>query len=215
MDITVGSAASGGLRAVSTGVVTGCIYVFLAAWIIGAVYFGTKRNGGFSGWLRSSRRAFPARAGLIVGVIVVEAVTRGGRGAFWRHLQYWTPALAWIGMALAIASTALLLWSRWVLGTMWASVPLVQEHHELRTSGPYGLVRHPIYTGLLGLTLGAALTGGFGAWVVLPAVVVPWLLHRVKVEDGLMAGQFGDQYAEYRRRVPALVPRLRPRPPRR
>ncbi|WP_256339288.1 hypothetical protein [Streptomyces sp. 2224.1] len=34
---------------------------------------------------------------------------------------------------------------------MWASVPLVQERHELRTDGPYGLVRHPIYTGFLGL----------------------------------------------------------------
>lgn len=200
-----------GLQTVSQDVVWVCVYVFLAAWIIGAVYFGTRSNGGFRGWMRNMRGTLPARVGLIVGVAVVQLATRGGHGVLWRHLQYWTPASAVVGMVLAVASTALLLWARWVLGTMWASVPLVQERHELRTNGPYGLVRHPIYTGLLGLVLGATLAGGFGGWVVALVVAVPWLLHRVKVEDGLMAGQFGDQYSEYRRQVPALVPRPRRR----
>ena len=120
--------------------------------------------------------------------------------------------LALLGGLLAVGSTALLLWARWVLGTMWASVPMVQEHHELRTDGPYGLVRHPIYTGLLGLITGSMLACGFGVWVAYLAVAVPWLLRRVRVEDDLMAGQFGAAYDTYRARVPALVPWTRPRP---
>jgi protein-S-isoprenylcysteine O-methyltransferase Ste14 len=89
---------------------------------------------------------------------------------------------------------------------------MVQEHHELRTDGPYGLVRHPIYTGLLGLITGSMLACGFGVWVAYLAVAVPWLLRRVRVEDDLMAGRFGAAYDAYRARVPALVPWTRPRP---
>ncbi|AOR30593.1 hypothetical protein BFF78_05630 [Streptomyces fodineus] len=186
-----------------------CVVIFLAAWIAGAVYFGVKSHRGARGWLRGLRRTLPRRLLLIAGVYVLSALLGHFRG-FWRHLQYWRPELAVPGVLLAMASTALLLWARWVLGTMWASVPTVQEHHELRTEGPYRLVRHPIYTGLLGLTVGAMLACGFGVWTAVLAVAVPWLLRRVRIEDGLMAGQFGAAYDAYRAEVPALIPRIRP-----
>nr|WSY50910.1 isoprenylcysteine carboxylmethyltransferase family protein [Streptomyces sp. NBC_00886] len=125
---------------------------------------------------------------------------------------YWQPELALLGALLAVASTALLLWARWVLGVMWASIPMVQEHHELRTDGPYRIVRHPIYTGLLGLITGAMPACGFGVWIVFLAVAVPWLLRRVRIEDGMMAGRFGASYDAYRARVPALIPWTRPAP---
>jgi hypothetical protein len=95
---------------------------------------------------------------------------------------------------------------------MWASIPLVHEHHELRTEGPYRIVRHPIYTGLLGLVLGGMLACGFGVWIVFLAVAVPWLLRRVRIEDGMMADRFGATYEAYRARVPALIPWTRPAP---
>lgn len=188
-----------------------CFVVFLAAWLAGAVYFGVKSQDGPRGWMRGLRRALPRRILLIAGVWIFVTLIRHTQG-FWHHLQYWQPELAVAGALLAIASTALLLWARWVLGTMWASVPMVQEHHELRTDGPYRLVRHPIYTGLLGLLIGAMLACGFGVWTACLAVAVPWLLRRVRTEDGLMADQFGASYDAYRARVPALLPRLRPAP---
>ena len=99
---------------------------------------------------------------------------------------------------------------------MWDSVPTLQEHHELRTDGPYRLVRHPIYTGMLGLIIGGMLTGGFGVWIVVLAAALPWLLRRVQVEDRMMAGRFGASYEAYRARVPALIPRaVRPGRPER
>ncbi|MEV6117502.1 isoprenylcysteine carboxylmethyltransferase family protein [Streptomyces sp. NPDC052109] len=186
-----------------------CVVVFLVAWIAGAVYFGVKSGRGVRGWARGLRRTLPRRLLLIAGVYVFSAALGHSRG-FWRHLRYWQPELAVLGVLLAVASTALLLWARWVLGTMWASVPMVQEHHELRTDGPYRLVRHPIYTGLLGLIVGAMPAFGFGVWTAVPVVAVPWLLRRVRIEDALMAGQFGASYDAYRADVPALVPRIRP-----
>ncbi|OLZ60618.1 hypothetical protein AV521_45040 [Streptomyces sp. IMTB 2501] len=189
-------------------ITTVCVVVFLAAWIAGAVYFGVKSQRGVRGWMRGLRRTLPRRLMLTAGVAVFHTLI-GRSGGFWRHLQYWRPELAVPGVLLAMASTALLLWARWVLGTMWASIPTVQEHHELRTDGPYRLVRHPIYSGLLGLVVGAMLACGFGVWSALLVVAVPWLLRRVRIEDGLMAGQFGPAYDAYRADVPALIPRIR------
>ncbi|KOV67474.1 methyltransferase family protein [Streptomyces sp. MMG1121] len=186
-----------------------CVLTFYAAWIVGAVYFGVKGHAGLRGWWRGHRRTFPRRILLFAGVWLF-VVLAGRTMGLWRHLRYWQPELALLGAVLAVASTALLLWARWVLGAMWASVPTVREHHELRTDGPYGLVRHPIYAGLLGLITGSMLACGFGVWVAVLIVAVPWLLLRVRAEDGLMADRFGTAYEDYRARVPALIPWTRP-----
>ncbi|WP_405866026.1 methyltransferase family protein [Streptomyces sp. NBC_00005] len=186
-----------------------CVLTFVVAWIVGAAYFGVKSQGSLHGWVRGLRGTLPRRVLLIAGAFAFSTLVGHSRG-FWRHLQYWQPELALLGGLLVVASTALLLWARWVLGTMWASVPLLQEHHELRTDGPYRLVRHPIYTGLLGLAIGGMLACGFGVWTAIVAVAIPWLLRRVRIEDGLMAGQFGSSYDAYRARVPALLPWTRP-----
>ncbi|MFD8723030.1 methyltransferase family protein [Streptomyces sp. NPDC059629] len=199
----------GSLHSVLVAVTGICIVVFAAAWIAGAVYFGLKSQGGVRGWGRGLRRALPRRVLLIAGAYLFSSLIRYS-GDFWRHLRYWQPELALLGGLLAVASTALLLWARWVLGTMWASVPMVQEHHELRTDGPYRLVRHPIYTGLLGLVVGAMLACGFGVWTAVLVVAVAWLLLRVRTEDALMAGRFGASYDAYRAGVPALIPWTRP-----
>ncbi|MFE6052485.1 methyltransferase family protein [Kitasatospora sp. NPDC056446] len=187
-----------------------CVAVFCAAWIAGVLYFAVVGHSGPGGWLRGLRRSLLRRVLLGVGVYVLLVLLDRTQG-FWRHLRFWQPELALVGVVLAVCSTALLLWSRWVLGTMWASVPAVQEHHELRTDGPYRMVRHPIYTGLLGLIGGGMLANGFGVWIAYVAAAVPWLLLRVRAEDGMMAGQFGAAYEAYRAGVPALIPRSLPR----
>lgn len=190
-----------------------CVLIFVVAWSVGAVYFGVTSRARTGGWVRGLRRDLPRRVVLIVGAFMLATAIRHAPRSFWRHLQYWQPELALLGALLVLASTALLLWARWVLGTMWASVPMVQEHHELRTDGPYRLVRHPIYTGLLGLVIGGMLACGFGAWMIILAAVTPWLLRRVRIEDAMMAGQFGASYEAYRARVPALIPWTRPGSP--
>lgn len=200
------------LHAVVVDLTYVCVVIFLAAWIAGAVYFGAKSKTGLSGWRRGMRRTLPSRVLLIAGVYVFVLLSGRTPDSFLQHIQYWQPELAVLGALLVLASTALLLWARWALGAMWASIPLVQDHHELRTDGPYGLVRHPIYTGLLGLVTGGMLANGFGIWILYLAVAIPWLLRRVRVEDGMMAGQFGDSYEAYRARVPALIPWTRPVP---
>lgn len=198
------------LHSALVALTSACVLIFVVAWSLGAVYFGVKSQAGPGRWVRGLRRTLTRRVLLIAGACVLVAVVRQFPPTFWRHLQYWQPELALLGALLVLASTALLLWARWVLGTMWASVPMLQEHHELRTDGPYRLVRHPIYTGLLGLIIGGMLACGFGVWIIILAAATPWLLRRVRIEDAMMASQFGASYEAYRATVPALIPWTRP-----
>ena len=73
-------------------------------------------------------------------------------------------------------------------------------------TGPYALVRHPIYTGLLLAFIGTAFARG--EWRGVLAVVIAWaaLWRKLRLEERWMREQFGERYIEYSRRVPALVP---------
>jgi protein-S-isoprenylcysteine O-methyltransferase Ste14 len=82
--------------------------------------------------------------------------------------------------------------------------------HELVRTGPYGIVRHPIYASLLTMLISTMLALTPWQWMPLPlAVFVIGTEIRVRTEDGLLASRFGDQFLEYRRSVPAYVPLIR------
>jgi protein-S-isoprenylcysteine O-methyltransferase Ste14 len=87
-----------------------------------------------------------------------------------------------------------------------------RQNHELCTSGPYHIVRHPIYTGIVGLAPGATLVAGFGIMLVVLPCAVAFAVWRVYVEDRMMRATFCSRYDAYRRQVPALVPMARPWP---
>jgi len=113
-----------------------------------------------------------------------------------------------LGLAVLIASTVFTLWARFSLGTMWSMAPQVKDDHRLRTHGPYAVTRHPIYTGLLGMMLGATLLSGIGQWIVLFPVGLILFEVKIRMEEQLMLTTFPEQYPRYRRQVPQLVPGL-------
>jgi protein-S-isoprenylcysteine O-methyltransferase Ste14 len=84
------------------------------------------------------------------------------------------------------------------------------EDHELVTSGPYSIVRHPIYSSLLAM-LGCSLFVLTPWQWALPSVAlfIAGTEIRVRTEDGLLASRFGERFAEYRGRVPAYIPFVR------
>lgn len=183
-----------------------CLQLVGFAWIVAAAYFAVRRRG--SAWHRFREfvvTLFP-EPWLLAAVPVLAVVFALVPHGVWRHLSFWNPVLALVGTACAVAGAGLMLWARWVLGTMWAGRPLVQQDHDLQTSGPYALVRHPIYTGIIGLALGAMLVIGSGQTLVVLAVTLAFVWWRVHVEDGLMTATFGARYTAYHRRVPALLP---------
>src|SRR6266545_408121 len=110
--------------------------------------------------------------------------------------------LALSGCLLALAGAALVLRSRAELGPAWSFVPKADQGTGLVTTGPYRLVRHPIYLGLALLAMGEALA--FDSWPALIIVlfgVVPTICWRARAEERLLCGTFGERYEIYRQRT--------------
>jgi protein-S-isoprenylcysteine O-methyltransferase Ste14 len=117
--------------------------------------------------------------------------------------------LALCGCLLAVAGSALVIRSRRELGSAWSFVPTVVQGTGLVTTGPYRLVRHPIYLGLVLLTAGEALA--FGSWPALIIVlsgIVPTFAWRAHAEEALLSQTFGESYALYQKQVGMITPRL-------
>jgi protein-S-isoprenylcysteine O-methyltransferase Ste14 len=197
------------LKPLLTDLVGWCVQLVGIAWLLAAAYFAIRLPD--TPWRRLLHflRTLLPEPWLLPLLPVLFVVIRVTPPALWAHLRLWNPALAILGAACVVAATALTLWARWTLGAMWAGRPLVQERHELRTSGAYRIVRHPIYAGVAGLALGAMLVLGFGVMVVVAAFTLAFIAWRVWREERMLVATFGDQYRAYRRRVPALVPFVR------
>jgi len=92
------------------------------------------------------------------------------------------------------------------LGGNWSGTVTLKQDHELIRSGPYALVRHPIYTGLLLALAGTAIAIGKWRALIGLAVLVGGILRKIAIEERFMADEFGEDYARYRAQVPALIP---------
>jgi protein-S-isoprenylcysteine O-methyltransferase Ste14 len=178
-----------------------CWGTVVVVWIAGALYNARQAP---RERIRADARpvALGAAAFLVCSVIVFF-----GRG-FAQNLVIDAAWVRYIGFAVLIGSTALALWARFSLGTSWSIAPEVGGDRRLRTSGPYAVTRHPIYTGLLGMLLGGALLGGLGQGILV--VVAGLIVFSVKIhtEEQLLQANFPDAYPAYRQRVPQLVPGL-------
>ena len=115
----------------------------------------------------------------------------------------------WLGAVLTVAGLLFTVWARVHIGSNRSGVVTVKENHELIQSGPYGIVRHPIYTGLLVAFVGSAIARGEWRGVI-AVVIVLWAFSRkLQTEERYMREQFGDAYRTYSERVPALIPGFR------
>jgi protein-S-isoprenylcysteine O-methyltransferase Ste14 len=111
-----------------------------------------------------------------------------------------------VGVALVVVGLLFSVWARIHLAGNWSASVTVKERHELVRSGPYRLVRHPIYTGLLAGLLGTAVVRGDIQGLVAVAIALIALWHKLHVEERFMEETFGGAYRDYRAQVKALIP---------
>lgn len=165
---------------------------FWLYWLAAA--FSTKR--GRVSWGRELR----IRAVLVVLVIVLIRV-----GAFRGHSSNTDPWRAALGLVLFALGLGFAIWARLNIGRNWGMPMTRSVERTLVTSGPYRLVRHPIYSGLLAAGLGTAVALG---WVWLAPVVLAgvYFLYSATVEERYLAEQFPDSYPAYKRSTKMLVP---------
>jgi len=166
-----------------------------------------KTTGLTAAWLRS-----PMFYLLATTLFIVVSV------ALWRPLPVmlspqahnWTLAF---GALAYFPGMLFVLWGRLALGKMYFvstsfAAPLF-AHHRLVTHGPYTIVRHPMYLGLMLAAFGSLLI--YQTWTTAMFVIfVPFLLLRARREEQALAAEFGEQWQEYQRVVPGFFPNFWP-----
>jgi protein-S-isoprenylcysteine O-methyltransferase Ste14 len=156
-----------------------------------------------------------ARLALLTVELHLVAMWAAARMLMGWEIPIHPPGAEWAmgvaGLGLSIAGAALAVWAKLRLGRWFSATFAIKEGHELVTDGPYAVTRHPIYTGVIATMLGGALVWNSGTTLLLTlALAVPLFLHTV-YEESMFEKHFGAPYFEYERRVPRLVPFLRPR----
>lgn len=119
--------------------------------------------------------------------------------------------LSFPGALIALGGGALAVWAKARLGRLFTAHLGVKEDHTLVTDGPYAVVRHPIYLGVLLFVLGSAGVWNSVACVGLAVGLGICFAVQLRIEERIFAAHFGTAYEEYRHRVPALLPLPRPR----
>jgi protein-S-isoprenylcysteine O-methyltransferase Ste14 len=154
-------------------------------------------------------REIPYRLVVIAGIILLAGLYPH---RFSSELVLWRTGvtLGWAMVALAVAGILFMWWARIHLGKLWsAGVQLKADHHVVET-GPYRLVRHPIYTGIIVAGFASAiLRGTVVGFLGALLMTVSWYI-KARMEEGFLREQLGaENYDAYARRVPMLVPFLK------
>jgi protein-S-isoprenylcysteine O-methyltransferase len=115
--------------------------------------------------------------------------------------------VGWIGVAVVVAGLALRLWSQAVLGRYYTSTLRHAADQPVLAAGPYRLLRHPGYGGMLLAWLGAGLaTANWAATLALALLMVVAYAYRIAAEEAMLLGAFGERYKEYMARTWRLAP---------
>jgi protein-S-isoprenylcysteine O-methyltransferase Ste14 len=115
----------------------------------------------------------------------------------------------WAGVGIAVIGFALLQWAQATIASSWSDAPRMMKGQTLITSGPYRVIRHPIYTAfilILGSTLFISSNWLIGlCWLGMTTLEV---ISRIGFEESLMIEFFGDQYRQYMKKTGRLLPKI-------
>jgi protein-S-isoprenylcysteine O-methyltransferase Ste14 len=181
------------------------------ALVLYGVWRGTQRKAGrTTGKTGHFLRTFWF---YLVSVVLFFSIAYFGwvplRWTIQAQARFWMLA---IGALLYFPGMAFTIWARLTLGkNYFVSTGFgaqLFEGHQLVTTGPFAIIRHPMYAGLILASVGALLI--YFTWTtVYFALFAPLTLVRARREEQALSAEFGGQWQEYRRRVPAFIPRIR------
>lgn len=141
----------------------------------------------------------------IIGACLLVGVAGRYTGA---HLYLWMLPIGgcWTSAAVVVVGLAFSWWARLHIGRLWSSGVSRKAEHHVVTTGPYGLVRHPIYSGLmLSVLATAVLLGTVAAWLGAATLGVGFYV-KARLEEGFLRLELGQAYGEYAEHVGMLVP---------
>jgi protein-S-isoprenylcysteine O-methyltransferase Ste14 len=173
--------------------------VFAVGWAAFWLYW-------FAAALSMKRGRVPwSRELRIRAVIVAMAIVLVRLGAFRGHGVNSDPWRSAIGLGLFAFGLAFAIWARVHIGRNWGTPMTQKDEPELVTSGPYRLVRHPIYTGILVAGVGTAIALSW-LWLTPVGLAGVYFLYSATVEERYLTERFPDTYPVYKRSTKMLVP---------
>lgn len=156
--------------------------------------------------IETTRNAAIYRTALLTGGLLLAVPAHS---AWAMHLWWPGHVQAWLLVLLAAAGFAFAWWARLHLGRLWSSSVTIKPDHHIVDTGPYGLVRHPIYTGLLLAVLATVLIKGGLLGIGGGVIILAGIIVKARLEEGFLREDLGrEAYDSYARRVPMLVPFL-------
>jgi len=192
------------------------VYLWLA-WIISWVAAAAWTNKTEKRLRTNSELPIRLIVGVIVLIVGAQLLSRHAQGGHLGHLgrlKLWpvTPAAAWACVALVACGFAFTWWARVHLGALWSASITKKENHRVIDTGPYRIVRHPIYTGLLLAAYASGAATGAAVGIVWAVIITVGVWIKARLEERWLSRELeAGAYEDYRRRVPMLVP-FGPRP---
>jgi len=180
-------------------IISACWSVFLVVWLLAAIF--TKRTVYRESRAQRLRYTIP----ILIGCYLLF---RGFRLPYPFNIRLIPHTNLILGAAaiLCVCGLVFCFWARAVLGGNWSGTVTLKENHELIVRGPYRLVRHPIYTGLLAMVIATVMQQGHIAGIIGLILVFVSFWIKLGEEEELMRKQFSDQYAAYEERVKRIIP---------
>jgi protein-S-isoprenylcysteine O-methyltransferase Ste14 len=173
------------------------LWIVLAAfWLIAAIFVYPTRTR--ESYFQRQRHLIPLYIGFFL--IFHHRSTGPLNGMLYRSqiVRYAGDVITFFGVAFAI-------WARITLGRYWSGLVMLKEGHKLIRGGPYRLTRHPLYTGFVigvfGSAIASAQIDGYLGFLIATAS----LIFKLRREETLLTGEFGEEYLRFKREVPAAV----------
>ncbi|MGD0284691.1 MAG: isoprenylcysteine carboxylmethyltransferase family protein [Candidatus Saccharimonadales bacterium] len=174
-----------------------CWVIFLVYWVVKA--FDVKRT--------AIDRGNPKLRLFLTLLVLLVIIFQPFRSTFFNN-QLWKPMLTLDLLADIIVITGLVfaITARFTLGSNWSPHTVLKQGQELIENGPYAIVRHPIYTGILFMAIGTTIRIDqiFGFVLLVLVCLVLW--SKILSEEKLMQEHFPKQYQVYRQHVKAIIP---------
>ena len=187
------------MSTVAYGTAITCLWlIFLAYWFVSALRAKPTVGGRWRGM------PFRVLVGIGIALLVRELMRDYVRQPF-PHAATLNPIVAGAGVGLCALGIAIAIWARACIGRNWGAPMSLREGHELVTSGPYAVVRHPIYSGISLALLGTSFVAWF-PWIALTAAAFAYFVFAGLVEERSMKAQFPDAYPPYVKRTKMLIP---------
>jgi len=175
--------------------------VILVGWVGFWVYWLAASVG-----VKTGRTRWGQFAGIRVGIFLIILLLARLR-VFKGHTVTHDAVLEGIGLGLFLLGLAVAVWARIYLGGNWGMPMTRKDNPELVTTGPYHLIRHPIYSGILLAMIGTAIAVSV-YWLIAAVVIGGYFIYSATVEERYMAERFPDTYPGYKRSTKMLVPFL-------